>query len=167
MNSRLQEMGLRERMDAEVRVPNGKNYALSCFHVRPGESAADMQQRVISVVTAMSKAPGFHEQRLWTAVSRSPAERGKAQHASKLRRLLFAQQGHAQNATTEFDEGEIRVAGRIIGSAMKEKPSRGTIVQGKTAGAWVRVDIAAVAELTGKAEEIVKAEWEGVWNPRG
>ena len=72
---------------------------------------------------------------------------------------------HAQNATTDFEEGEVRVAGRTIGSAKTAKPSRGTIAQGKTAGAWV--DIAAVAELTGKAEDLVKAEsWEGVWNPR-
>ena len=172
LDQALKEMRLQGKLDGKCYSPGvRKGVALSQFTMRDAETAGDMHTRMIEVVKAVSEAekhlPHMRDGKtLWASVSKPKAERDRAAHASKMRRLLHGLGGGlVAQAETEYTSGTFFLRERMAGSAIKPKPQDPcrVIAEGRLPGSWV--DIGHIAKMSKRSDREVHQAWQDALTP--
>ena len=101
-----------------------KGICVANVFMRDAEGVGELRERMLKLVTAVTSAamhtPHMDEGRTrWAAISKPRAERLRAQHAGKLRRLV-----HETDATLfrQADTGSLWISDCLVGSAVKLAP---------------------------------------------
>ena len=103
-------------------------------------------------------ADGKH---VWATLSRPRAERERASHASKMRRLLYTLGWDAHQSDPEYSTGTLWATDKLMGSVTRSKPEGVMCEKGRAADSWINVE--AFSDLTGKTREEVMTAWQGCW----
>ena len=162
----LKDLNIRGCLENDPYCPGvRKGICVAPLQVRDAETPADTRERMLKVVKTVSdhsiSTKHMEDSKtLWCAVSRPKAERDRARHAGKLRRLLHSIDGSLVNqANTEYPTGSLWVADYLLGSAIKPKPTDAqNLAEGKLAGSWV--SITRVAKLCTCSEAHAHKMWQ-------
>ena len=153
-------------LDSAPWVPGvRKHYALALFHARARESEEAVRSRMMAMVNQFQQAQwddGRNGRRVWAAMSKSPSERGKGQHASKIRKLLYLLSRGVQGCEAEYSTGSVWLDGILLGSASRTAPDAATR-PGRAPNSWI--DLRAVARAASSSEDEVAEMWERAWLP--
>ena len=107
--------------------------------------------RLLAVVRKVLEAGvaasgGAGSGKVWANLARSKAERDKASHASRCRKVLHVHAKHLiQAVETEYRAGTMYFGQEILCSATLPPPKGQAVVEGRSPGAWVNVDQLAIA----------------------
>ena len=98
---------------------------------------------------------------VWATLSRPKAERERASHSSKMRRLLYTLGWDAHQSDPEYSSGTLWAKEKLLGSAARAKPEGVHCEQGRAANSWINID--AFSDLTGKTKDEVVQAWQECW----
>ena len=130
----LVSLKIRGCLDAPPFAPGvRKGVCLAHISARDAEGPQDVRDRMLKVVTTLSEAAVSTSsmdlgKSLWGAISRPRAERQRAAHAGKLRKLLHVLgKGLIGRAETEYATGSLWLDDFLLGSSVKPRPSDGSL----------------------------------------
>ena len=161
----LNKFKLRGHLDEDAFAPGvRKGICVSNVQTRDAETLADTRERMLRVLTAIAENPVCLEgmesdRRLWAAISKPRAERNRAAHAGKLRRVLHVLGGNLiQNAEAEYPTGSVWGGDYLLGSCVKPRPPTGTLLEGREPGSWINVT--NVAKFASTHEQRIRDIWK-------
>ena len=162
LQSAISSLGIANDIDDDPVVPGlRRGFGILSLRQRDGEGASEtrdcMNGILRKVANAKEKGHGV-EKVVWASASKSPQERQRAAHASKVRKLIHTLCPQLiRRAETEYATGSLWLNNTMVCSVTRPKPQQGKNLDGKAAHSWM--NSTRFAEVTGVAIQDVDDKW--------